>query len=135
MGVGAAGSIIECKFRDEGHDRGGESSIRGTGASMGGSAGMSVGTHVDLLMGLSHLGNCTSENLVCAAVTRTLLGEHINKKLALFPGAIPRYSKFICPNISQKTCGTFKYMQVINSRLLAMKCFIWCMPLKAGQGV
>ena len=106
MGVGATGGITGCESRDEGHVEGGESSTRGTGASMGGSAGMSVGIHVDHLTGLSHLGNCASENSACTVVKRTLLGECMNRKLASLPGATPRYTrlrgKFICPNVSWK---------------------------------
>ena len=91
-GVGAAGGITGCESGDEEHDGGGESSTSGIGASMGSSTGMSVGTHVDLLVGLSHLGNCASENSACAAVKRTLLGECMNKKLPSLPGATPRYT-------------------------------------------
>ena len=60
MGVGATGSITGRESGDEGHDRGGESSMRGIGASIGSSRGMSVRTHVNLLTGLSHLGNYSS---------------------------------------------------------------------------
>ena len=91
MGVGAAGGVTGCGSGDEGCNGGGESSTRGTGASMGDSPGTSVGTHVDLLMGLLHLGNCTSENSAYVAVKRTLLGEPMNKKLASLPDATPKY--------------------------------------------
>ena len=66
--------------------------MSGIGASMGCSVGKSVGTCVGCLTGLSHLGNCASENLACVAVKRTLLGERMNKKLASLPGATPRYT-------------------------------------------
>ena len=91
-GVGATGGITGCESGDEECDGGGESSMRGIGASMGGSTGTLAGARVGRFMGLSHLGNCTSENLACAAVKRTLLGEHINKKLASLPGATPKYT-------------------------------------------
>ena len=42
--------------------------------------------------GLSHLGNFASENSACAAVKRTLWGEHMNKKLASLPDATPKYT-------------------------------------------
>ena len=44
--------------------------------------------------------------------------------------------KFIYLNISQKkdVCSTTKYVQVVDLRLLAMKRFVWCAPLKVGQG-
>ena len=77
---------------DEGRDGGGESSTSGIGASMGCSAGMSAGTLVGHSMGLSHLGNCASENSACMVVKRMLLGEHINRKLASLPGVTPRYT-------------------------------------------
>ena len=52
-----------------------------------------MGTHVNLLTGLSHLGNYTSSNSACTMVKRMLLlGEHINKRLASLPGAIPKYT-------------------------------------------
>ena len=78
-GLGATGSIIGCESGDEVCDGGGESLTRGTGASMAGSTGMLVGTHVDHLKDLSHVGNCTSKNSACAVVKRTLLGECMNK--------------------------------------------------------
>ena len=52
---------------------------------------MSVGTCVDHLISPLYLGNCTSENSACTVVKRTLLGEHINQKLALLLGATPKY--------------------------------------------
>ena len=58
---------------------------------MGGSAGMSVGTPVDLF-GLSHLGNCASSNKVCTVVKRTLFGECMDEKLTSLPGATPKYT-------------------------------------------
>ena len=61
------------------------------------STGTSAGTHVDLLIGLSHFGNCASSNSAHAAVKRTLLGECMNRKLALLPGATPSYT--ISPNL------------------------------------
>ena len=91
-GVGATGGVMGPGSGDEGRDGGGESSTSGIGASMGGSAGISAGTRCDRFMGLSHLGNCASENSACAAVKRTLLGERMNKKLASLPGATPRYT-------------------------------------------
>ena len=66
--------------------------MRGIGASMGSSTGMSAGTHVDLLTSLLHLGNCASENSACTAVKRTLLGECMNRKLALLLGATSKYT-------------------------------------------
>ena len=59
---------------------------------MGCSAGASAVTHAGRLMGLSHLGNCASENSACPVVKRMLLGECMNKKLASLPGATPKYT-------------------------------------------
>ena len=91
MDVGAAGSITGHECRDKGCDGGGES-LRGIGASINNSTSMLAGTHVDHLIGLSHLGNCASENSACVVVKRTLLGECMNKKLASLPGATPKYT-------------------------------------------
>ena len=91
-GVGATGGITGCKFGDEECDGGGEYSTGGIGASMGSSAGMSVGTHEGHFTGLSHVGNCTSEKSACVVVKRTLLGECMNRKFASLLGATPRYT-------------------------------------------
>ena len=125
-GIGAVGSITGCESGDDGHDGEGESSMRGIGASMGSSTETSAGTHVDLLTSLSHLGNCASENLACIAVKRTLLGECMNRKLALLPGATSKYT--ISSNL-----GASLFAWTVNLRLLAMKHSVWCVPLKAGQ--
>ena len=92
MGVGTAGGITGHESGDKGRDGGGESSTSGIGASMGSSTGVSVGTRVGLFTGLSHLGNCASENSACTAVKRTLWGERINKKLASLLGATSKYT-------------------------------------------
>ena len=92
MGVGAASGVIGRETGNEGRDGGGESSMSGIGASMGCSTGTLAGTCAGHLTGLSHLGNCTSENSACMAVKRTLLGECMNRKLASLPGATPRYT-------------------------------------------
>ena len=88
----ATGGITGHESGDVGHDGGGEPPTGGIGASMGNSAGVLAGTHVDHFVGLLHLGNCTSENSARAVVKRTLLGECMNKKLALLLGATPRYT-------------------------------------------
>ena len=98
-GIGATGGVTGHESRDEGRDGGGETSTRGSAASMGGSTGSLAGTCVDRLTGLSHLGNCASKNSPCAAVKRTLLGEHINKKLASLPGATPKHASYTCCHI------------------------------------
>ena len=124
---------------------------------------MLAGACVDLLTGLLHLGHCAFSNEACTAVKRMLLGEYMNKKLASFPGATPKYTSNSAPpthrlltkqpvhrhslslnplqgaptppNISWKEdiCSATKYMQVINSRLLDIKHFISCVLLKVGE--
>ena len=128
MGVEAAGSVTGCESGDGEHDGGGESSTRGIGASMGGSAGTSAGTHVDCFTGLSHLGNCTSENLACTAVKRMLLGERMNKKLASLPGATSKYtisSDFGASLFAQMSEGRKTYaVQPKTHKWLIQGCFL-----------
>ena len=93
-GVGAAGGITGCGSRDEECDGGGEFSMSGIGASMGCSAGMLAGIHVGHFAGLSHFGNCASKNSACAAVKRTLLGEHeTTQKASVSTGALGNRSR------------------------------------------
>ena len=92
MGVGAAGDITGHESGDEGRDGGGESSTSDNSASIGSSTGMLATTRVGHFTGLSHLGNCASENSACAAVKRTLWRECIKRNLASLPGATPKYT-------------------------------------------
>ena len=119
----------EEKNRNKGCGGGGESSTISIGASMGCSAGMSVGTRVGHFTGLSHFRNCTSKNSACMVVKRTLWGERMNKKLALLPGATPRYtisSDLGVSLLAQMSTGRKPYAAQPKTRKWSIQgCLLW----------